>query len=134
MALMAVSQVLPGGNIINASVILGDRFLGVRGALAGLAGILLAPLCIIALLGILYDHFGTLPWVQAVALGGGAAAAGLIIGTGLRLGRSVAPTLTNIGVGLVSFVALGLLKVPLPIIVGIMIPASIGLAIWGHRR
>ena len=34
----AVAQVLPGPNVINLSVMIGDRYFGVRGAAAALAG------------------------------------------------------------------------------------------------
>jgi chromate transporter len=37
-------QVLPGPNIVNLALIIGDRFFGWRGALAALAGLLLVPL------------------------------------------------------------------------------------------
>ena len=38
--LLTIGQVLPGPNIINISIILGDRFFGWRGALAATAGLL----------------------------------------------------------------------------------------------
>lgn len=41
--LLSLSQVLPGPNIVNLGLILGDRFLGWRGGVAAMAGLLLAP-------------------------------------------------------------------------------------------
>ena len=40
----AVAQILPGPNVVNLSLMLGDRFFGVRGALMALAGMLFFPL------------------------------------------------------------------------------------------
>ena len=42
--LLALAQVLPGPNIINLGLILGDRYFGLRGGLAAVAGMLLAPM------------------------------------------------------------------------------------------
>src|ERR1043165_7237153 len=39
----AVAQIMPGPNVVNLSVMLGDRYFGWRGALAGLAGMLSMP-------------------------------------------------------------------------------------------
>ena len=41
--LLSVGQVLPGPNVVNLSLMVGDRYFGLRGALAALAGMLLAP-------------------------------------------------------------------------------------------
>lgn len=41
--MLAVAQVLPGPNIINLSIMLGDRHFGWRGVLAALAGMLFVP-------------------------------------------------------------------------------------------
>ena len=40
---LALSQGLPGGNIINLSVIVGNRFAGVAGAVAAVGGLMIAP-------------------------------------------------------------------------------------------
>ena len=46
----AVSQILPGGNVINLCIILGNRFFGWRGAIVALAGILTVPMLIVLVL------------------------------------------------------------------------------------
>jgi chromate transporter len=131
LALLAVGQVLPGGNVINTSIMLGDRFRGLPGALAALSGLLVAPLCILILLGLVYDRVGGTPAMQAITAGGGAAAAGLVIGTGIRLGRGIKPEIGNIVIGAVAIVALGVLQLPLPLIVLVLLPLSVG---WALRR
>jgi chromate transporter len=42
--LLSLSQVLPGPNVINMSLMFGDRHFGWRGALTAVAGMLAAPL------------------------------------------------------------------------------------------
>ena len=83
--MLAISQVLPGPNIVNLALIFGDRFFGVRGALTALAGMLLAPLVIVLALTALYSRFAEVPMVSGALRGMGAVAAGLVISTGLKL-------------------------------------------------
>lgn len=81
----AVAQVLPGPNVINLSVMIGDRYFGVRGAAAALAGMLTVPLVVILALAVLYAHFAGNPQVAGALRGMGAVAAGLIAATGIKL-------------------------------------------------
>ncbi len=81
----AVAQVMPGPNVINLSLMIGDRHFGLRGALAALAGMLTLPLFIILALALLYAHFSGIPQVAGALRGMGAVAGGLIAATGIKL-------------------------------------------------
>ncbi|NDY93116.1 chromate transporter [Ideonella livida] len=85
----AVAQVLPGPNVCNLALMLGDRTHGWRGALAALAGLLVAPLLILLTLAVLVGGAASHPaWqapLQGALRGMGAVAAGLIAGTSLKL-------------------------------------------------
>lgn len=81
----AVAQVLPGPNVINMALMIGDRYFGLRGALAGVAGMLSVPLGVILVLAVLYAHFAGLAQVAGALRGMGAVAAGLIAATGIKL-------------------------------------------------
>lgn len=87
--LLSTAQVLPGPNVCNLSLMIGDRFFGWRGALAALAGMITLPLVTLLCLALVLDHAQQWPVVQASikgALSGIAAvAAGQIIGTVLKL-------------------------------------------------
>jgi len=115
--LLTLGQVLPGPNIINMAIVLGDRFFGWRGALAACAGLLLAPLFIVLGLAIAYQQLADNPAVAGALRGMGAVAAGLIAATAVKL----APTLrdnplglpTGAAVGLAAFVLVGLLRWPM---------------------
>jgi chromate transporter len=83
--ILAVGQVLPGPNVVNVSLMIGDRFFGWRGALAALAGMMCVPLVIVLVLAAAYAQFAHDPAVAGALKGMGAVAAGMIIGTALKL-------------------------------------------------
>jgi chromate transporter len=83
--MLALSQVLPGPNVVNLALMFGDRFFGLRGAFAALAGMLVVPLAIVIALTVAYGEFSRLPVVAGALRGMGAVAAGLIIATALKL-------------------------------------------------
>ena len=45
--LLAAGQVLPGPNVVNLSLMIGDRFFGWRGALASMGGMILPPMAVV---------------------------------------------------------------------------------------
>lgn len=91
--LLASAQVLPGPNVCNLSLMIGDRFFGWRGALVALAGMIAAPMVLMLGLAWLLGEASSVGQVQAGirgALGGIAAvAAGQIVGTVLKLAAPV---------------------------------------------
>jgi len=115
--LLSLSQVLPGPNVINLSLMFGDRHFGWRGALAAVAGMLAAPLVIVLALALLYAQFSSVPQVAGALRGMGAVASGLIFATAFKL----APTLKRspmglwpcVAIALASATAIGLLRWPL---------------------
>ena len=102
-ALLSIGQVLPGPNIINISIMLGDRFCGWRGALAATAGLLALPLLIVLALAATYQQFAANPLVAGALRGMGAVAAGLVVATAVKLSR----TLKSNPLGLPASIALG---------------------------
>jgi chromate transporter len=113
----AVAQVLPGPNVVNLSLMLGDRFFGLRGALVAMAGILTFPLLVVLLLATLYASVQALPVAQGALRGMGAVAAGLITATGLKLlpalKQNVVGTLVSIGSIAITIIAIAWLRLPL---------------------
>jgi chromate transporter len=113
----AVAQVLPGPNIVNLSLMLGDRFFGLRGALVAMAGILCFPLLVVLLLATLYASVQTLPVAQGALRGMGAVAAGLITATGIKLvpalKQNVVGTLVSAASIAITIVAIAWLRLPL---------------------
>lgn len=81
----AVAQVMPGPNVVNLALMTGDRYFGLRGALAAVAGMLAIPLVVILALAVLYAHYAGNPQVAAALRGMGAVSGGLIAATGIKL-------------------------------------------------
>src|SRR5579884_3638740 len=85
---LALSQVLPGPNIGNLSVLLGARLRGVRGAAIALSAVLAPGALAMIVLSALYFGHGTLPSLLPIFKGIGAAAAGLATATSLQVAWS----------------------------------------------
>ena len=83
--MLALSQVLPGPNVVNMALMFGDRHFGLRGAFTAVAGLLLAPLVIVLALTALYGRFAQVPFVSGALRGMGVVAAGLVISTAFKL-------------------------------------------------
>ena len=89
--ILALGQVLPGPNVCNVALMVGDRFFGWRGAFSALAGMMAVPLVIVLVITALYSEYASHPMVAGALKGMGAVSAGLIIGSALKL----VPTLKN---------------------------------------
>jgi len=83
--ILAFGQVLPGPNVCNVALMVGDRFFGWRGAFAALAGMMSVPLVIVLAITVAYSHYASNPVVAGALKGMGAVAAGLFVGTALKL-------------------------------------------------
>jgi chromate transporter len=57
----AVAQILPGPNVVNLSIMVGDRYFGLRGALVAVAGMLLLPMLLLLAVATLYAAFASHP-------------------------------------------------------------------------
>ncbi|RZU02912.1 chromate transporter [Rivibacter subsaxonicus] len=115
--LLSLGQVLPGPNVCNLSLMVGDRWFGLRGAFAALAGMMLFPLVLVLLLAALYGEFASHPAVAGALRGMGAVSAGMVIGSALRLARPLRHSALGLpmvlALGGACFVAIALLRWPL---------------------
>ena len=113
----AVAQILPGGNVINLCIILGNRYFGWRGAVVALAGILVVPLLLALALASLYAQFANVPAVAGAVRGMGATAAGLIGAAAIKMLSGLQHNLlgTKLCAVLIAltFASVGLLRWPM---------------------
>lgn len=113
----AVAQVLPGPNVVNICLMIGDRYFGVRGGLAALAGMLTFPLLIVLLLSWLTLGAADSVQLQGALRGMGAVAAGMIAATGFKLfpalKKNVLGALISSALVAITFILIALLRVPL---------------------
>jgi len=118
----AVAQLMPGPNVVNISLMIGTRHFGLRGALAALAGMLLAPLLLLLVLALVYARFASDPGVAGALRGMSAVAAGLVTATGLKLGSTLKTNPLGLwpclGFALACFAAIAWLHWPLLYVLG----------------
>ena len=131
---LAVSQVLPGPNIVNMALMIGDRHFGLRGAFVALAGMLLVPLVIVLALTALYAQFATHAMVSGALRGMGAVAAGLVISTAVKLSTTLKKSAMGLPLGItfaaITFTAIALLRWPLVWVLGGLGPIAVACAFW----
>lgn len=135
--LLALAQVLPGPNVCNVALMVGDRFFGWRGAFAALAGMMTVPLIIVLAVAAVYAEYAVHPAVAGALKGMGAVAAGLILGTALRLASALRTNPMGVGacavLGGLAFAAVALLRWPLVWVLLGLGPLACGLA-WARLR
>jgi chromate transporter len=132
--ILGLCQFLPGANIVNVSVAVGRRFRGWTGSLAALAGIVVAPAMIAVGLAALFLRYAAIPEVSHAMGAVAAAAAGLVIGTAIRMAGPVLSKdwVLAIPIGLGTLLAAGFLHWPLIVVLLVLGPAGVGLA-WLRR-
>ncbi len=131
----AVAQILPGPNVVNLSLMIGDRHFGMRGALTALAGLLVFPLMIVLAIAALFAGVSDSPDAQAALRGMGAVAAGMIMATGLKLmealKKNVMGSMVCLTLAASTFVAIALLRVPLVWVLLVLGALASG---WAYRQ
>ena len=131
--LIGLCQVLPGPNVVNLSVIIGARTHGAVGALIAVSGILLVPVAVVLAIATFYASVAHEPLARNAIAGASAAAAGLILGTALRLVLQSRPPPRGLVVGAVAFVAVGVLQWPLLWVLLVLIVFAVA-AEWRATR
>ena len=113
----AVAQIMPGPNVVNLSIMLGERYFGWRGALIGVVGMLAFPMLVVISLTLVYPQFADLPAVAGALRGMGAVAAGLVAGMGLKLagtlGKHPLGKWYCAALAIAAFVVVAVLRLPL---------------------
>ena len=131
----AVAQILPGPNVVNLSLMLGDRYFGLRGALVAMAGMLAFPLLCVLLLAALFAGISGAPAAQGALRGMGAVAAGLIVATGLKLVPALKKNVMGVGVcallAVTTFIAIALLRIPL---FGVLVGLGGAVSVWAWHQ
>lgn len=131
----AVAQILPGANVVNLSLMIGDRYFGMRGALAALAGMLAFPLLVVLLVALAFAGVGDSPQVQAALRGLGAVAAGMIAATGLKLAAALNQNVMGPAVCwclvVATVLAIAVARVPLALV---LVVAGGPAWVWAYRQ
>ncbi len=131
--LLGLCQSVPGPSLVNMAIYLGTRHHGVVGAIAAASGFLVPPLVVLLPLGILYQQGAQLEIVQAALRGVAAAAAGMLLATGLKMAHAYRREPLALAVAALALVGVGVLRWPLLAVLVLLAPVSIYLA-WRRLR
>jgi chromate transporter len=81
----SVAQTLPGPHVVNLTLMLGDRYFGLKGAMCAIAGLMLAPCTLVLCFAALYQGMHDMPAVRSMLHAMGCVVSGMIMGNALRL-------------------------------------------------
>jgi chromate transporter len=155
-AAFALARIMPGVNVVNLAVLIGQRLRGASGAAAAALGLLVGPSLAAIGLTVAYDALAGSAVLHAAIEGAAAAAAGLLIAMGLSSATHGAGAMRGehrpdaaatgpswfvrrwrnlgaIAVLLTVFVLIGLMRLPTVPVVLCVAPVSIALAYLAMR-
>src|ERR1700733_2565527 len=127
----ALCHFLPGPNIVNLSVVFGSRFRGIAGGFAAFRGVGRSPGGVVTVLAALYARFGEVEALRRILSGVSCAAVGLLISVVFRMMMPLIRKRDLVGLVVLAavFIAIGLLRLPLPAVLSVAIPLSIAITL-----
>jgi chromate transporter len=131
---LTLCQLMPGPNIVGIAVCVGTKLQGAIGAITAVAGFVLLPLTVGLTLGTFVLHFAHLLLIQRILSGLSAAAAGLLIGTGLRLLMPHRRRPVALGLAVAAFIGMAYARLPLLVVLLGLAPLSILVAALESAR
>jgi chromate transporter len=132
----ALCHFLPGPNIVNLSVVFGSRFRGIPGGIAAFAGLVGPPVVIVTILAALYARYGEIDALRRILAGVSCVAVGLLLAVVSRMMMPLIRKRDLVGLLILAavFIAIGLLRLPLPAVLLVAIPLSIAITLVMRRR
>lgn len=131
---LALCQVLPGVNVVNLAVHVGQRLRGAIGAVVCTVAIVFMPFFVVIGLGSVYDQVKDVAWLADFLDGVAVSAVGLMVSMALRSVKGTFKGIMPFVIAITLIVTVGLLRWP-------MIPIALSMAIlsvvfvWlSHRR
>jgi chromate transporter len=130
---LALCQVMPGINVSNLVVYIGQRLRDALGSCAALVGLLVGPFFVVIGLVLVYERIAGVPWVQAAMDGVAAAAIGLLLFVGYKGAQRSLKRPPAAVIMAVIIVTVGLLQWPLVPVALVVAPVSVAFA-WASVR
>ena len=130
---VALGQVLPGANVTNIAVYVGQLLRGGPGAFLAVLAVLTPPFFMCIGLAAIYDRAAAVPGFHAAMDGIATAAIGMIIRLGAMGAAHSCRKLAPAAIAIAVFVAIGVVRWPLCPVVAVAAPISIALA-WPRGR
>lgn len=132
-SILGVCQIVPGPNIVNLAVCVGERFGGMRGAFAAVTGLMLAPMVVVILLALIYDQYGQFERIQGMLRGISAVGVGLIAATGFKMLQEELYYLPMLIVITISIIMATVFQLALGWVVAISLPLALLFA-WNKAK
>ncbi len=130
---LAMGQMLPGGNVANLVICLGEQLRGALGAATAVFGLLVGPFFAVIAIAALIGHLPETRTLEIALTGAASAAIGLLITLCWRGLRRASRTPAMLGVVLVVAVGVGVLQLPLLLVTLGVAPVSVTIA-WRQGR
>jgi len=130
---LAIAQMLPGANVVNLVIAVGETLRGAAGAATCFVGFLIAPFFVVICLSSAMRKVAHISEVPTALEGIAFAAIGMVI---VLVGRSASRLRHNLpALSIILLVMLGIsvLHLPMLVVVLVLTPASVGLA-WLRVR
>jgi len=127
---LTVAQVLPGANPVNIALYVGLQLAGGIGAAIAVLGMVVPAFCLILLIGWLYGAYGQSPTVHFVLGGMAAAGTGATLNMAIKVTKRLPRETRSILIAAVTFVLVGLLRLPMVPVVLVAVPVSV---FWAWR-
>lgn len=131
---LALAQAFPGVNVVNLALWIGFRLRGGPGALAGVLGMVVPAMLVAIAAAAAFSEVAQYRSVHLALAGAAAAAVGLSLQMGVRAARRAARSLVPVAFIIVTFLAIGVLRLPLLPVMAVLAPLSIAYAAWRPRR
>lgn len=128
---LALSQILPGANITNLAVYIGQKLFGIVGAATAFFALLCGPFFAVIGLASIYGAVNSLPFAETAMDGVAAAAIGLLLIVAGRGVKRASRHTASIVALLATFIGVALLHVSLLLVVVIVGPLSVWAA-WNR--
>lgn len=125
---LALAQAFPGVNVVNLSIWIGYQLRGTAGAAACAFGMIGPAAVVVVLIAAAFHALAGFPLTHVVLNGIGAAAIGLSLSMGLTVARRALRGPVPGCIMALSFVAVGMFHVSLPLVVLVLGPVSVALA------
>lgn len=126
---LALSQVLPGVNVVNMAVHVGQRLRGIVGAAVCTLAIIFAPFFIVIGLATVYSQIKEIAWLSDFFDGVAVSAVGLMVSIALRSVRGTFRGILPFAIALTLIVTIGILRWPLIPVALVLGPLSV-LGTW----
>ena len=126
---LALSQLLPGANVVGISLYIGNHLCGLWGAFIASCCIIIPPALFLFVVGYFYFMVGAVPAMESILKGVAAVACGLMTSMFVEAAEASLKNSVDVIIFLSTFLLVKVLHLHVPYVILIMAP----LAIWWYR-